>query len=112
MHKIIAFDLETQYTADEVGGWSHIRDMRLAVGVTYDAAEDAYHDYTEQQAERLLDQRFVQSLSRFCGPTRMTPYRICRRWTCCSTYTARWVGDSNWTTWPPLRWERQRAPMD
>ena len=54
MHKIIAFDLETQYTADEVGGWSHIRDMRLAVGVTSDAAEDAYHDYTEQQAERLI----------------------------------------------------------
>ncbi len=54
MHNIIAFDLETQYTADEVGGWSNIRDMRLAVAVTYSAAEDAYRDYTEQEVERLI----------------------------------------------------------
>lgn len=54
MHKIIAFDLETQYTADEVGGWSNIRDMRLAIGVTYDAADDTYRAYTERQAEHLI----------------------------------------------------------
>lgn len=54
MRKIITFDLETQYLADEVGGWGHIRDMRLAVGVTYDAAEDVYHTYTEAQVERLV----------------------------------------------------------
>lgn len=54
MQKILAFDLETQYIADEVGGWSHIRDMRLAVGVTYDAAEDVYRTYTEQEARDLI----------------------------------------------------------
>lgn len=54
MQKIIAFDLETQRTADEVGGWSNIRDMRLAVAVTYDAAQNTYHDYTEQEAECLI----------------------------------------------------------
>jgi DEAD/DEAH box helicase domain-containing protein len=52
--KIIAFDLETQYTADEVGGWSNIRDMRLAIGVTYAAADDTYRTYTERQAEHLI----------------------------------------------------------
>ena len=54
MCDIVVFDLETQYAADEVGGWSHIRDMRLAVGVIYSAAEDVYRDYTEPDAERLI----------------------------------------------------------
>ena len=54
MQKIIAFDLETQYIADEVGGWNNIRDMRLAVGVTYNASEGTYRDYTEQEAELLI----------------------------------------------------------
>ena len=54
MHNVIAFDLETQYAADEVGGWSHIRDMRLSVAVTYHAAEDVYRDYTEDQVDRLI----------------------------------------------------------
>jgi DEAD/DEAH box helicase domain-containing protein len=54
VRKVLTFDLETQYTADEVGGWSNIRDMRLAVAVTYDAVEDTYHDYTEQDVEHLI----------------------------------------------------------
>jgi DEAD/DEAH box helicase domain-containing protein len=54
VRNIITFDLETQYTADEVGGWSNIRDMRLAVAVTYSAAEDVYRDYTEQEVDHLI----------------------------------------------------------
>lgn len=54
MPNIIAFDLETQYTADEVGGWNHIRRMRLAVAVIYDATTGIFHDYTEQDVNRLL----------------------------------------------------------
>jgi DEAD/DEAH box helicase domain-containing protein len=54
MHKTIVFDLETQHTADEVGGWHNIRDMRLAVAVTYDTTMDVYRDYTEQDADRLI----------------------------------------------------------
>jgi DEAD/DEAH box helicase domain-containing protein len=54
MRNIIIFDLETQYAADEVGGWSHIRDMRLAVAVTYNAALDVYRDYTEQDVDLLI----------------------------------------------------------
>jgi DEAD/DEAH box helicase domain-containing protein len=54
MQKILAFDVETQFAADEVGGWSNIRDMRLAVAVTYDAAQDTYYDYTEPDVERLI----------------------------------------------------------
>lgn len=54
MNQVLVFDLETQYLADEVGGWDHIRDMRLAVGVTFDPAEDAYHVYTEDEAAQLI----------------------------------------------------------
>ncbi|OQY18967.1 MAG: helicase [Chloroflexi bacterium] len=54
MRNIVVFDVETQYLADEVGGWSHIRDMGLAVAVTYHAAEDVYRDYTEERVSDLI----------------------------------------------------------
>jgi len=54
MRNIVVFDLETQKTADQVGGWSHIRDMRLAIAVTYNAADDVYRDYTEAEVDHLL----------------------------------------------------------
>jgi DEAD/DEAH box helicase domain-containing protein len=54
MRRVIVFDLETQYLADEVGGWGNIRDMRLAAAVTYDAAKNVYRDYTEQDVDRLI----------------------------------------------------------
>lgn len=54
MRNIVVFDLETQYIADEVGGWCNIRDMRLAVAVTYNAAMDIYRDYTEPEVDLLI----------------------------------------------------------
>ena len=32
---IVYFDLETQKSADEVGGWGNISKMGMSVGVTY-----------------------------------------------------------------------------
>lgn len=54
MRNIIVFDLETQYAADEVGGWNNIRDMHLAVAVTYNPAMDVYRDYMEQEVDLLI----------------------------------------------------------
>jgi DEAD/DEAH box helicase domain-containing protein len=54
MRNTIIFDLETQYAADEVGGWSNIRDMRLAVGVTYNVETDTYSSFTEKEADVLI----------------------------------------------------------
>jgi DEAD/DEAH box helicase domain-containing protein len=54
MKNTVIFDLETQYAADEVGGWSHIRDMRLAVGVTYNVETDTYSSFTEKEADVLI----------------------------------------------------------
>jgi len=54
VERLLAFDLETRYAADEVGGWDHIRDMRLAVGVTYNPAKDVYQVYDEGEVDALI----------------------------------------------------------
>lgn len=56
MNNTVFFDLETKYLADEVGGWSNIRDMELAVAVTYSTAAADYRCYTEEQADVLVDE--------------------------------------------------------
>ena len=40
MGNIVVLIWRPKYLAEEVGGWSNIRDMRLSVGVIYDAAEE------------------------------------------------------------------------
>ncbi len=52
--KVLVLDLETQYAASEVGGWGHIRDMQLAVAVTYHVAANRYETYLEGDADRLV----------------------------------------------------------
>ena len=53
---IVYFDLETQKSADEVGGWGNIRDMRMSVGVTYSTARGDYRIYGEAQVNDLLNE--------------------------------------------------------
>lgn len=54
MRNIVYFDLETQKSAEEVGGWDRIRDMRVSVGVTYSTARGGYRIYTEAEMDLLL----------------------------------------------------------
>ena len=54
MKNIVYFDLETQKSADEVGGWDNIVDMQLSVGVTYSTARGGYMIYGEKQVDDLL----------------------------------------------------------
>jgi DEAD/DEAH box helicase domain-containing protein len=56
MKNIVYFDLETQKSAEEVGGWSHIRDMRMSVGVTYSTARGEYRIYPEPRVNDLIDE--------------------------------------------------------
>lgn len=56
MKNIVYFDLETQKSADEVGGWDKIRDMRMSVGVTYSTARGEYTIYGEKQIDDLLNE--------------------------------------------------------
>ena len=54
MKNIVYFDVETQKSADEVGGWSHIDKMGLSVGVTYSTARGGYAIYGESQVNDLI----------------------------------------------------------
>jgi hypothetical protein len=51
---IVYFDLETQKSADEVGGWDKISQMRMSIGVTYSNARQEYRIYGEKQVDDLL----------------------------------------------------------
>ena len=54
MRNIVYFDLETQKSADEVGGWSNIRDMKMSLGVTYSTARGGYEIYAENLVDDLI----------------------------------------------------------
>src|SRR5215475_13684923 len=56
MKNIVYFDLETQKSADEVGGWDKISAMKMSVGVTYSTARGDYkvlHGYTSLDLRQL-----------------------------------------------------------
>jgi DEAD/DEAH box helicase domain-containing protein len=48
------FDLETQRSAEEVGGWQNIGAMKLALAVTYNDVTSQFRTYHEKDVERLL----------------------------------------------------------
>ena len=54
MSNIVYFDLETQKSAEEVGGWDNISRMGMSVGVIYSTADGAYHIYSEKQVSDLI----------------------------------------------------------
>ncbi|NIQ01418.1 MAG: DEAD/DEAH box helicase [Nitrospinaceae bacterium] len=53
--RIQYFDLETQKSADDVGGWGNIHKMGLAVGVVWDSVDQDYSTYLEADALKLVD---------------------------------------------------------
>ena len=53
---IVYFDLETQRTANDVGGWERKRDMGMSVGVTYSTGTGEYSIYSEKTVDGLVDQ--------------------------------------------------------
>lgn len=55
MRNIVYFDLETQKTADEVGGWSRADKMRVSVAVIYSTALDDFIVYQEKDVLRLIN---------------------------------------------------------
>src|SRR5579864_4591704 len=54
MKNIVYFDLETQKSAEEVGGWDKIGQMGMSVGVTYSTARGGYAIYGENHVNELL----------------------------------------------------------
>ena len=53
---IVYFDLETQRTANDAGGWDKKRDMGMSVGVTYSTALGEYRIYSEKHVNELVEQ--------------------------------------------------------
>jgi DEAD/DEAH box helicase domain-containing protein len=54
--RVYFFDLETQRSAEEVGGWHNCHNMRLAIGVIFDAHENRYLVYEERQIHELISE--------------------------------------------------------
>src|SRR5207253_6658159 len=54
MKNVLYFDLETQKSAEEVGGWDKISRMGMSVGVIYSTATDSYRIYGEKQVDDLI----------------------------------------------------------
>lgn len=54
MKNIVYFDLETQKSAQEVGGWDKIDQMGMSIGVTYSTARGGYAIYGEKQVDELV----------------------------------------------------------
>lgn len=52
--QILFFDLETQQSAEEVGGWGNIRDMKLALAITYNDHTGRFRTYFEKDVASLL----------------------------------------------------------
>ena len=49
------FDLETQLSAEDVGGWHQVEKMKMSLGVVYDSYLDEYVTYHENDVEGLVD---------------------------------------------------------
>ena len=49
------FDLETQKSAEDVGGWDNIHKMGLAVGVIWDSLDQEFFTYEEKNASQLVE---------------------------------------------------------
>src|SRR6201994_746940 len=53
---VVYFDLETQRTANDAGGWHNKQDMKMSIGVTYSSALGQYRIYSEARVNELIDQ--------------------------------------------------------
>ena len=58
--KLGVFDLETQRSAQEVGGWHRADLMKISCAVLYDSQEQVYHEYLEKDVPR-----FIQRLRQY-----------------------------------------------
>src|SRR6478735_7433549 len=52
---IVYFDLETQRTANDAGGWARKGDMRMSVGVIFSTATGRYEVFGEAQVNQLVE---------------------------------------------------------
>lgn len=56
LRDIVYFDLETQRTANDAGGWDRKHGMGMSIGVTFSTRLGEYRIYTESSVNALIDQ--------------------------------------------------------
>jgi len=56
MANLVYFDLETQKSAAEVGGWNRKHEMKMSVGVTYSTSTGEYRIFDEGHVQDLVHQ--------------------------------------------------------
>ncbi|MDX1649695.1 MAG: ribonuclease H-like domain-containing protein, partial [Myxococcota bacterium] len=78
--RIVVFDLETQRSAEEVGGWHNAHRMRLALAVIWDSRERTFHAFREGQVEALLERLAAADLVVGFNARRFD-YRVLRGYT-------------------------------
>jgi DEAD/DEAH box helicase domain-containing protein len=54
-HRVLFLDIETQRSAEEVGGWHNKHLMRVAAAVAYDSREDTYQVFREEGVHELIE---------------------------------------------------------
>jgi DEAD/DEAH box helicase domain-containing protein len=53
-HDEVYYDVETQLSAEEVGGWNNIREMRVSVAVTW-SAKDLFRLWEEETVLQMIE---------------------------------------------------------
>jgi DEAD/DEAH box helicase domain-containing protein len=48
-------DIETRYSAQEVGGWNRADRMGVSIACLYDSGTDTMHDYEQNQMDELVE---------------------------------------------------------
>ena len=59
---MVVFDLETQNSFDDVGGYRNTRALKMSVGVTWNSADQSFHRYGEQDVPALIEELKSASL--------------------------------------------------
>ncbi len=59
---IVVFDLETQNSFDDVGGYRNTRALKMSVGVTCNSADQSFHRYSEKDVLTLIEELKSASL--------------------------------------------------
>lgn len=78
--RVVVFDLETQLSADDVGGWREARQMRVAVAAVWDSQTNQITAYGEDAIDDLLSH--LKSADLVCGfNNRNFDYEVLRGYT-------------------------------
>jgi len=59
---LVFLDLETRMTDEDVGGWDHAQDMRVAVAVTFSTETGRFHVFEEDELEFLFEQLLMPEI--------------------------------------------------